>query len=195
MSPIVGSLAGISAQAYGLFAPPLVTGNYYSIQTVTLTTGSSTISFSSIPSTYTHLQVRSIVRSSSSNGTDGVGLYMQLNSDTGNNYSYHKLLGNGSTASASGSSTTNYSEFTTSSAAGVTANVFAGFVVDILDYANANKYKTLRSLGGYDAKGSGYIHFGSVLWQSASAISSFVIKDGIGTGFAANSTFALYGVK
>jgi hypothetical protein len=82
------SLIGIIASSGGAAAA----GDYESIATVTVGSGgSSSISFTSIPSTYQHLQVRAIQRCSS-----GVNnLQMQLNSDTGNNYSTHRLGGTG----------------------------------------------------------------------------------------------------
>ena len=171
-------------------------GSYDALASVTVPSGGlASVTFAVIPTGYTHLELRGNVRSSSSNGTDGVGLYMRFNGDTAGNYAYHRLLGNGSAASASAASSTSNPEMTTVSASGVTANVYAGFVCTILDYANIYKYKTVRTLGGYDANGAGYIELASDLWQNTAAITSFNIYDGIGTGFAQYSSFALYGVK
>ena len=81
-------------------------------------------------------------------------------------------------------------------AATSTASVFGGIVIDLLDYSNTNKYKTLRSLGGWDANGSGRIILNSGLWgNSGSAISSIDIVTSTGNNFVQYSTFALYGIK
>jgi hypothetical protein len=66
-------------------------------------------------------------------------------------------------------------------------------ICDVLDYANTNKFKTLRSLTGNDRNGSGSIWLDSGLWRSTSAITS--IKFTTGTAFAQYSQFALYGIK
>jgi hypothetical protein len=165
-------------------------GNFYSISTTTLGVGGATnVSFSSIPSTYTHLQLR--ITALGTTATTYSNFYMQLNGDTAANYAYHGLGGNGTSAFASGgSSLTTIQSIgeagTTTSTAGVT-------IIDILDYKNTNKYKTVRGLTGDDANGAGQVLFGSGLWQSTSAISSILLQPALGT-FAQYSSFALYGV-
>ena len=77
-----------------------------------------------------------------------------------------------------------------------TNNGFAGFVSDVLDYANTNKYKTTRSLNGNDQNGSGYLWFASVLWMNTNAISTVTITTAGGSNtFNQYSQFALYGIK
>ena len=70
--------------------------------------------------------------------------------------------------------------------------IFGTFIVDILDYANTNKYKTMRALDGFDANGSGYAVLWSGNWRSTSAVSTITITGGT---FAQYSSFALYGIK
>lgn len=172
----------------------LNTNSYESIATVTVGAGgSSSISFSSIPSTYKHLQVRGIARTSRASTQDALG--MQFNSDTGSNYSRHQLNGDGTSATAdAGTSTTSMqiNRFTASSA---TANNFGVLVADILDYSNTNKYKTVRTLGGYDDNGSGFITLNSGLWMSTSAVSTITLISINAANFAQYSSFALYGIK
>jgi hypothetical protein len=118
---------------------------------------------------------------------------MQMNSDTTTNYNSHILYGDGSSATAS-----SYGDRADipvwGNNTGTAANTFAVCVVDILDYANTNKYKTTRCLDGYDSNGSGVIALTSGLWRSTSAITSLKF-----TGFSGNlaqySSFALYGCK
>lgn len=171
-------------------------GDYESIATVTVGSGgASTITFSSIPSTYSHLQLRIMARCGSTAG-GGNYLAMNFNSDAGSNYTYHALNGEGSgSASALGlaSQTTVYLQriANDSNASGTNGVI----VTDILDYASVNKYKTVRSLGGFDANGSGRIYLNSAVWMnSTTAISSIVIVPEAST-FNQYSSFALYGIK
>ena len=158
---------------------------YESIATVTVGSGgSSTISFTSIPSGYSHLQLRGIAKGSSALAYGAI----TVNSDTAGNYSTHYLIGNGSTASADH----DYSQATGPNQIVTSNGQFSAFVIDILDYGNTNKNKTFRSLNGYDANGSGYIDFLSGAWYSTSAITRLDI---VGTTFQQYSSFALYGVK
>jgi hypothetical protein len=121
---------------------------------------------------------------------------MNFNSDSGNNYAMHSLSGDG--ASASASATTSFSEIQFLAVSASTANNASGFgvcVMDILDYQNTNKYKTVRGLGGYDDNGQGVISFQSALWQNTNAITQIDITPGSGTSFSQYSSFALYGIK
>ena len=181
----------------GIIASSLLAaaGDFESIATVTVGSGgSSSITFSSIPSDYTHLQIRCSARASIGAGIQD-WIFGEFNSDTGNNYTLHYLTGNGSTASAAGfnSLPRAYLGRTVDSVAG--SNEFSGTVCDILDYKNSNKYKTTRSLGGADSNGDGEIWFFSSLWQSTSAITSIRLYTSSSANFAQYSHFALYGCK
>ena len=192
--PIVGSFAGASARAYGLGAGVLV-GDFESISTTTLTGDQSTINFTSIPQTFTHLQLRIIGR----NNRVGAGLLeyfkMQFNSDTTTaNYYRHEVIADGSGTGAVG----NYQDGGIS--LGPTINstsIFSAHIVDILDYTNTNKYKTVRTIAGYDANGSGQVHINSGVWLSTTAITAINLSPFISgaNSFTQYSSFALYGVK
>ena len=167
------------------------TTDYESIATTTVGAGgSSTITFSSIPATYTHLQIRGIAR-------DGTGnsISMTLNSDTGANYARHRLTGNGTAAGAVGTASINNMPLFGQSGVGSSASTFAAFVLDLLDYANTNKYKTVRNLSGLDQNGSGSVEFMSGLWQSTSAVSTITLTNAGAINFTQYSSFALYGIK
>jgi hypothetical protein len=180
---LLNNLVAISND--GVTTPP---NSYESIQSFTLGSSSSTVTFSSIPSTYKHLQLRIAAFTASSAGS----ISFRFNSDTSASYTYHRLIGNGSSASAS-SATTSGRTLATIIAAGTTAPSPA--VVDILDYTNTNKYTTVRALCGYDYNGSGEVALYSNLWTNTAAITSIdVIVEG-GASYAANSSFALYGIK
>lgn len=162
-------------------------GAYVSIATTIVGTGgSSTISFTSIPGTYKHLQVRMTVLA----GSGGYGNF-RINSDsTTSNYYSHGLSGNGSAATAAAYSAAAYSPYGT---AGNTSYPYLE-IMEILDYANTSKYKTIRQLGGFDSNGGGSIVLSSILWQSTSAITRLDFNCNSGS-FSQYSHFALYGVK
>jgi hypothetical protein len=185
LSPILGIWASAQQGA-------LVGGSYESIATTTVGSGgSASVTFSSIPATYSHLQIRIMGRTNRAAQMDSVKL--TFNSDTGANYSEHGLYGNGasiasySSASATGSSTYRIAGATAAS------GIQGAIIIDILDYANTNKYKTLRSAGGCDLNGGGDIYFNSGLWMNTSAINNIVLTP-IGT-LQQYSSFALYGIK
>jgi len=186
--PILGIIA---SQNY-VRTPP---SSYESIATVTVGSGgSATIDFTSIPATYTHLQIRGIARLSAAYTAEEYGI--RFNSDTGSNYSYHYLNGNGSSAiSSAGASVNNIKTASILSGSSVTANTFGGIVIDILDYRNTNKYKVARVLGGTDYNGGGNVGFSSGTWLNTNAITSVQVISGTGTNFAQYSQFALYGIK
>lgn len=165
-------------------------GDYESIQTVTVGSGgTATITFSSIPSTYSHLQLRGLLQ-----GATGGTKYIKgtFNSDTGTNYSWHELGGSGSSMLTGAGATQAFmvvgDGFTNTNSA------FGAVVADILDYSNTNKYKTLRGLGGCDNNGSGILYLTSSSWRSTSAVNSLSLTLDSGN-FAQYSSFALYGIK
>ena len=183
MSPILGIIASSRLAAVG---------DYESIATATTTGGESSVTFSSISSTYQHLQIRWIAR----NGEPYVGSWAQLtfNGSTSGYVQDHRIEGDGASASAGYSAGTSYIQLFRPSGANASANVFGVGVTDILDYTNTNKYKTLRNLGGVDNNGNGFIAFSSGLWQNTSAISSITIQ-AAGSTYTTNCHFALYGIK
>lgn len=169
---------------------PIYAGSYESIATVTVGVGgSTTVQFTSIPSTYKHLQVRGIIRLSEA----AIDNWATV---SGNSIAIgHSLIGSGTAASSVANTGTNSAWFSDTVANSSTANVFNGFVLDILDYANTSKYKTYRSLWGYDANGSGYVGITSNLDNSTTAISTLTFATRSGGGYRQYSSFALYGIN
>ena len=171
--------------------------SFESIATVTVGAGgSANVEFTSIPSTYTHLQVRAIVRSTyASSVTTGSG-FIRFNSDTGSNYSWHVLRGNGAAATATAGTSATYGlAFSDIGGTSVTSFFGAG-VLDILDYANTNKYKTVRVLSGADGNTTNddYLYLASGSWRNTNAITTITILPST-NNFAQYSHFALYGIK
>ncbi len=169
-------------------------GDYESIATTTVGSGgNATITFSSIPRTYKHLQIRCTSRT---NRADVDDIYVvRFNSDTAANYSRHFLLGNGSTTSSFGQGGETYILADGSAGASAAANIFGVCVIDVVDYADTNKFKTLRGLGGIDRNGAGYLTMVSGNWRSTSAITTVTITSLYSSTFQQNSQFALFGIK
>ena len=189
MSPILGIYASQISGHLGI--PIISSSDYYSIATQTVGSGgASSITFSSIPSTYTHLQLRMMVRETSTSN----GYSMQFNGDTGNNYARHYLYGTGSSAAAAAVTSTSSMILADAAISTSTTGVFGASVCDVLDYTNVNKNKVIKTLGGYDNNGNGAIFFNSGLWMNTSSVTSIVINPDAGS-FAQYSSFALYGIK
>lgn len=166
---------------------PASTNSYESISTITLGSSQATIDFTSIPSTYKHLQLRILGK-----GTASAYLKMTFNGAS-TNLTSHYLDANGSTVSSGFDAATSFISIY-GAIANTTANVFGVAVIDILDYQNTNKYKTLRALSGTDYNGSGGVDFTSGLWQNTNAINQVTFTLNTGS-FAQYSSFALYGIK
>jgi hypothetical protein len=159
----------------------------------TMSGSTNTVTFSNIPTGFTHLQLRISSRSTRSSTDDLI--YARFNSDSTNSYSWHYLQGDGASVSVSGFSPDNVIYVGYNPAASSTANCFGTTVLDILDYANTSKNKTTRSLSGYDLNGSGKSMFISSAWYSTSAITSiFMANYATGANWAAGSRFDLYGI-
>jgi len=166
---------------------------YELIETVNGNGSSGTITFSSIPADYTHLQIRGIGRTARANVEDG--LYFRFNSAT-TGYSDHHLAGYGASVSSfanSGSDTE--METYTMPGNNAASNIFGVAVVDILDYKDTNKFKTLRLIGGFDNNSTnGRVELVSGNWRSTNAITSITLIAGNST-WVQYSSFALYGIK
>lgn len=176
--------------------------NYYMEPIATTLVGSggvSSVTFSNIPNTYKHLQVRGIAQTLANTFIEDGKI--QFNSDTGSNYIRHALMGNGASASSySTSSTGILVDAMVSGTVSGTASIFAASIIDILDYTNTNKYKTIRVLNGADFNGTpfagngGRITLTSGLWLNTAPITSITIA-GNSTNLQQYSRFSLYGIR
>ena len=169
--------------------------NYYMepIATTLLSGTAGSVTFSSIPQNYKHLQIRMFAHTNRT--VDPDYLKINFNGDTGSNYSWHYIYGQGASvaAGAGANSTYMFSEYY--GGAAQNANTYGAGITDILDYTNVYKFKTIRDLGGYDNNGDGSISFQSGLWMNTAAVTSIKITPGGGTLISANSRFSLYGIK
>jgi hypothetical protein len=175
-------------------------GSYEAIGVVDVGgTAQSSITFSSIPGTYKHLQLRVFARTNGS-GQDRSSIALKINVDTtAANYSYHYLGGDGANpfaGSTASSGTNNYiGGISNITAANAATSIFGVAIIDILDYANTNKHKTIRTLTGQDQNGtSGRLSLASGRWGSSNAITSVELIPEYGS-FIQYSSFALYGIN
>jgi len=166
-------MTGISGALIGSYAAGAT--SYDSI--ATFTGSASSVTFSSIPGTYTHLQLRMMAV-----GTDDPTIKVNSSFATKG----HHLAGIGTTVDVA-YLYPNYLDYAIQLSS---TNPSVG-VLDFLDYTDVNKNKTLRYLYGIDRNGSGEVLIGSKFWNSTAAITSITITATIGT----NSSFALYGIK
>ena len=175
--------AGFSRVVTAAYAGPF--GAYDALASSTLSTATASVVFAGIPSGYKHLQLR-INYAASAGGI----LKMHFNGDTGANYTGHILAGDGASAYGGVPSSSPNALCITYSA----GTSFGATIVDILDYANTNKYKVTKTLSGSDRNGSGDFEIDSGLWLNTSAVTSLTISHQNGN-ISSLSSLALYGVK
>lgn len=166
-------------------------GSYELIESNILTSSASSVTFSSIPQDYKHLQLRMVTKSDRASSTDF--FYLQLNGDTGSNYARHGLYGTGSSVSSLAVTSTTAFQVGLLPAASDTNLNYEGSVVDLLDYTNTNKNSTIRALWGQSGLTS-RINLFSGVWMNTNAVSSMTLFPFAGP-LKANSRFSLYGIR
>ena len=155
------------------------------IATTTLGSAASSITFSSIPATYTDLR---LVFTGTVNGDTA---YMTFNSDTGTNYSRTYLDGDGSTATsgrATSASNMRLSGIMTS----LTSTIPALITIDIFSYAGSTNKTVLQTLS-VDKNGTGEVATQVHLWRNTAAITNVSLNAGVST-FTTGTTATLYGI-
>ena len=172
-------------------------GGFDLLETQILTSATNTISFTgldSLAANYNHLQLRAVMQDTDT-GTNLNRMDVQLNGDTGTNYTYNYLNGNGSTVN--GSYGQNYDAFkmfdVISAQVGGTSTAFAGIIMDILDFSNPNKNTTGRSMGGgvQDGTNEKDIMVANGTWLNTAAVTQIDIKNT--RNYTIGSRFSLYG--
>lgn len=175
--------------------------SYYQIANFTVGAGGgSSVSFTSIPATYTHLQIRALQRTTQSS-VNGTSILLRMNGSASSDYSDQTLrtyFGSGTGLDAFANANTTFINVGAATSGSLLSNLFTGTIIDILDYANTNKFKTTRSLNGYDFNGEtngySYIQYVGGLFRSTAAISSISLTCDAGN-YAQYTSIALYGIK
>lgn len=180
MSPLP---LGILASAGGITLPA-----YELISTTILGSNTSSITFSSVPQTYKHLQLRVVGKLSSS-----YTAFVRFNGvATLASYSSHRMYGDGSAAATQNQS--GNGDLGTLLFAPESAGSHYAAIMDILDYSSTSKFKTTRTFNG----GTGYswVQLGSGAFLSTNAVTSITVRPDTGTdNFITGSRFSLYGIR
>ena len=157
---------------------------YTALANVTLGSSAASVTFSSISQAYKDLVL--VVTPSASSKVANVNF--RFNSDTGSNYSFVYMKGNGTTAgSGASSSTEGFLDFSD----GLPADFGNNFVVNLFDYSATDRHKNFLARWNMASDSTGAV---ANRWASTSAVNSINVFIS-GTTFAAGSTFALYGVS
>ena len=170
---------------------------FESIATANATGSSSSIGFTNIPQTYKHLQIRGLFKASQTTyALDN--LLIRFNATGGTSYARHLIKGDRSSALAYHNASVDYTYGGHNAASGSTGsatNIFTPFIIDIFDYTNTSKYKSIKTLIGVDHNGTGVAQLSSGLFQSQSAITEIQLYEELFSNVASGSTLALYGIK
>lgn len=203
MSPLLPGIvaSGISGHLTPPWAPE---GAFDALATIELSSTTASITFSGIPQGYKHLQLRGSFQTTRAQyNIDDIDLAFN-GVTTGGKYARHSTEGNiqnNGSVNAFQNTSANKMFYIASGVSTVSANRFGGAVIDILDYSDTSKNTVVRSLSGGDANGGadGFyptIRFDSGVWLDTSAVNSITLNTSFGSSsFAANTKFALYGVK
>lgn len=177
MTPILGTIASSYLQ---------ITSSFYSIASTTIGAGgTSTITFSNIPQTYKHLQVRGFGVFS---GTVGTGQF-RFNSSS-STYSYHALNTDGTNKNSTANSSQSYG--TWNGNAGTVSSTPVAWVMDIPEYTNTSKNKIAITYTGFTP--AGYVELGTSVWQNTAAVTQIDFTNSAST-FAQHCVVSLYGIK
>lgn len=163
-------------------------GSYDLISTVYGTGSSGTITLSSIPADYKHLQIRGSFKNTST----ARDVLIRFNSDT-SNYAVHSLRSNGSTVTSGNQTSLTNIILDNGSSNSTTADATSAVIVDILDYTNTTKNKTVRSMHGQKDSNT-WIFLESGLWVNTAAVTSITLS-AAANNFSTLTRVSLYGIK
>jgi hypothetical protein len=165
---------------------------YEPIATTTLSSNSSTVTFSSIPQTYTDLQLICNFKSDTT-----ASHRLQFNSDATGNYANVILASNGSNGNAYSVASDSTGVRWASQITGVDASIPSMAIIDIFNYTNVSREKGIlvQGAGSYYTSGGGYADISTALWNSASAITTLAFKFAVSALYSTGSTFTLFGIK
>jgi hypothetical protein len=194
--PLLQTFANAASRGFGAFLPPAGGGGAFEqIATVVGNGGSTTVTLSSIPQTYKHLQIRFTGRVN--NATSGHQLNIRANGDTGTNYSSFDIGGSTSVTSQNNNSSviTSLRELIpgTQETAG-----FVGYgVIDILNYTSG-RYKTFQMFSGRNSTIATSVSVIALLqanWRSGSAITSLDFTMSGPGNWTSETRFTIFGIK
>ena len=172
-------------------------GDFELISTTVLGSNAASVTLTlpgSASTTYKHLQIRGMARTSTVTGYTSAGI--RFNGDTASNYSAHELVGSNGSVSSGGAANQTAPNIWRISGGSLNSNIFGSAIIDILDAFDTNKYKTVRCLSGMEGgSGNSVVQITSGGWRSSSAISTITFVDASAGNFVTGSRFSLYGLK
>jgi hypothetical protein len=195
--PLLQTFGNDTVRGYERFGPTGSLAAYELISTTVVGAGGvATISFPSLGTSaanYKHLQIRYTARSTVAANADNIAI--RFNSDSGSNYSYHYVLGADTSTVTSGGAGSQSFTYVPSQIPGSNATVgsFGAGVVDLLDFASANKAKTIKALSGYTMAGYQRVALSSGAWFSNAAVTQIDLSNS--GNFVQYSRFSLYGLR
>ena len=169
-------------------------GDYELLETEILASPAASIEFTGLGSytDYKHLQIRIVARSDRPSFNDDP-IKMVFNADTGANYAWHRILGNGSTVTSSAAPSNSSLEMISVPAATSATDSFGASVIDILDFSDSSKNTTSRALTGM-TDGT-FITLTSGLYNNTLPVTSIRLTTTTANNYVAGSRFSLYGLK
>jgi len=158
--------------------------------------GASSIDFTSIPSTYTDLVIKTSVRTDRASGADGLRLRVGNGSvDTGSNYSDRYLQGDGASVTSGSDTGATWLVAGISVASTSTASTFSNIEIYFPNYAGSS-FKSMSVDGVSENNATtAYTNLAADLWSSTSAINTIKLLSANSANFVQYSTATLYGIK
>jgi hypothetical protein len=196
------TVAGINASGTGVQSAasnsvtPALQVAYESIQTIYLSSGTqSTLTFSSIPSTFTHLQLRGNLKSQRGSDFQST-IRLRVNGDSGNNYIYGRWQNQGSSANGFMAAGDPYLYWYNACTTNTGPATYSPSILDIFNYAKTNVYKTFQGISGVVyANTDSRSNKTQGAWASTSAITSITLDTDDGSAFSQYSRIGLYGIR
>lgn len=170
--------------------------NYAAIASLTLPSA-GVLTLSNIPQYYRHLQVRIVARGNGAGAATG-NFTLSGNSSGVYGWGYHSMRGNGSSVSAFNGGGAGYQslQLPVFPSTSQTTNNFGICVIDILDYTDTAKFKTVRMFGGYDDNGSGVTEIAGGYFGSFEPVTSIIFAWANSPfTYATNTTMSIYGIS
>jgi hypothetical protein len=168
----------------------MAAGNTYTpIATQTLASTAGSVTFSSIPGSYTDLVF--VINARTVSATTGVQFFCRMNGDGATNYSWTQMSGNGSSTSSDRLTSDAYCRLGIVTGSSAASGTFSPNIINFQNYKNTTTNKTIltrASLGNNDVAAS------VSLWRSTAAITSVVFYVGGLANWEVGSIFTLYGI-
>jgi hypothetical protein len=165
------------------------------ISTLYLEADAVSVTTATLPTDYQHLQVCASLRGPRASSQQ---LYFRPNSDSASVYSFGFMEGVATTETGNhGFTSYAYANLREIPYLDSSTTSYGTFVIDILDYRNANKNKTIKwqqGMNGVENTDPNRVMVGEALWDSTAAITTLHFYT-IGTGFSRGSSISVYGLK